>query len=226
MTKTLILNGDAEGFPIILQLLISGDDVNGISKNVTYGTQMNVSGHYINNTLKLSGQADGLTYTINLKEERDGIFDGIFSSSNGNRLKAKFYTGTPGVGKRTESFNWNGIYSTVKDAGNTYGGTPIIFGITFTLRAINESKYEGTMEISGFQTYFDKAKIEGTVYGNRIRIYYVSSRGDETDEWSVVCDRGTLLLSMVYSNGEIDAEWFAPLCESEVVDQDTPVIKE
>ena len=123
-------------------------------------------------------------------------------------------------------FDWSGNYSAVKDAGNTYGGTPIIFEVRFTLKAVNDGKYEGTMEISGYQTYFAKARIEGNVYGNRIRIYYVSSRGDETDEWSSVCDRNTPLLSMVFSNGRINSEWFIALCESEIVNQDTPIKKE
>ena len=127
---------------------------------------------------------------------------------------------------RQESFDWTGNYVAVKDAGNTYGGTPIFFEVSFNLKATNDGKYKGTMEISGYQTYFGKARIEGNVYGNRIRINYVSSRGDETDEWSSICDGSTPLLSMVYSNGRIDAEWFAVLCETEVVNQDTPVKKQ
>ena len=127
--------------------------------------------------------------------------------------------------KKQETYNWSGSYSAVKDAGGTYGGTPIIFETTFTLKRVNNEKYTGTIEISGYQTYYGTAKIEGYVNGNRIRVNFVSSNDDGINKWSDICQRGTPLFSLSVTNGTIDSQWYAVLCETEVVDQGTPVTK-
>lgn len=82
------------------------------------------------------------------------------------------------------------------------------------------------MEINGYQTYYAPAKIKGHVNGNRIRIYFVSSHDDGLNKWSDICNGDTPLLSLSITNGTIESEWYATLCESEVVDQSTPVIKQ
>lgn len=124
------------------------------------------------------------------------------------------------------TFDWSGNYFAEKDAGGTYGGTPIIFQTEFSLKRINDTQYEGTMEIAGYQTLYAPAKIKGFVNGNRIRIYFVSSRDDGINKWSDICNGDTPLLSLSITNGTIESEWYATLCESEVVDQSTPVIKQ
>ena len=128
------------------------------------------------------------------------------------------------IQKEKKEFDWSGDYLAEKDAGNTYGGTPIIFQTNFSLRRINDTQYEGTMEIGGYQTYYAPAQIKGYVNGNRIRIYFISCQDDDFNRWS--CKSDTPLLSLVFTNGTIESEWFATLCEDEVVDQDTPVIKQ
>ena len=84
----ITLNGDAGGFPILLQLQISGEDVNGYYKNVNYGTKMSVSGTYKNSSMELSGNADGMAYYFTLNEKANGDFVGTFRSSNGRSLNA------------------------------------------------------------------------------------------------------------------------------------------
>ena len=123
-------------------------------------------------------------------------------------------------------FNWSGNYLAEKDAGGTYGGTPIFFQTEFSLKRINDVLYEGTMEINGYQTNYAPAKIKGYVNGNRIRIYFVSSNDDGLNKWVDICNSDTPLLSLAITNGSIESEWYATLCESEVVDQSTPVIKQ
>ncbi len=122
--------------------------------------------------------------------------------------------------------NWSGIYLAEKDAGGTYGGTPIFFQTEFSLKRINDNQYEGTMEINGYQTNYAPAKIKGFVNGNRIRIYFVSSNDDGLNKWGDICSSDTPLLSLSITNGSIESEWYATLCEHEVVDQSTPVIKQ
>ena len=87
------------------------------------------------------------------------------------------------------------------------------------------------MEIEGYQSFFEIARIEGIVSDNRIRIFYKSSEGGGFesigDEWKAIgCDGTTLLLSLVNDNGKIVSQWFPPLREAEVVSIDTPVTKE
>lgn len=123
-------------------------------------------------------------------------------------------------------FNWSGNYLAEKDAGGTYGGTPIFFQTEFSLKRINDVLYEGIMEINGYQTNYAPAKIKGYVNGNRIRIYFVSSNDDGLNKWGDICNSDTPLLSLAITNGSIESEWYATLCESEVVDQSTPVIKQ
>lgn len=123
-------------------------------------------------------------------------------------------------------FDWSGSYLAEKDAGGTYGGTPIFFQTEFSLKRTNANLYEGTMEINGYQTYYAPAKIKGLVNGDRIRIYFVSSHDDGFNKWSDICNGETPLLSLSISSGTIESEWYAALCENEIVDQSTPVKKQ
>lgn len=125
-----------------------------------------------------------------------------------------------------KTYDWSGSYTAVKDAGSTYGGTPIIFETSFTLKKVRDDYYVGTMEINGYQTMYDVAKIEGNVYNNKIRIFFKSSNDEGLNKWSDICTTNNVpLLTLEYSKGKIDADWFATLCEVEVVDQTTPVTK-
>lgn len=125
-----------------------------------------------------------------------------------------------------EKYDWSGHYTAIKDAGSTYGGTPVFFKISFFLKKVKEDYYVGTMEIDGYQTMYDVAKIEGSSYGNRIRIFFKSSNDEGINKWSDICTSNNApLLTLTHSNGQIDAEWYATLCEADVVEQTTPVTK-
>ena len=128
-------------------------------------------------------------------------------------------------------YDWSGNYSAYRDLGNTNGGFPYYYRTTFSLKKITRDKYTGTMEIEGYQSFFETARIEGIVSDNRIRIFYKSSEGERYegfgDQWKTIgCDGTTLLLSLVNDNGKIVSQWFPPLREAEVVSIDTPVTKE
>ncbi|MBQ9229885.1 MAG: serine/threonine protein kinase [Prevotella sp.] len=127
---------------------------------------------------------------------------------------------------KPEKYDWSGNYSAIKDAGSTYGGTPIYFETTFVLKKDRDDYYIGTMEINGYQTMYDVAKIEGYVYNNKIRIFFKSSNDEGMNKWSDICTTNNApLLTLTKANGQIEAEWFATLCEAEVVDQTTSVTK-
>ena len=134
------------------------------------------------------------------------------------------------VAKEAE-YDWSGNYSAFRGLGNTNGGFTYYYETRFSLKKISKDKYTGTMEIEGYQSFFEIARIEGIVSDNRIRIFYKSSEGGGFeslgDEWKAIgCDGTTLLLSLVNDNGKIVSQWFPPLREAEVVSIDTPVTKE
>lgn len=91
-SKKITLKGDAQGFPIMLQLTIDDDNVTGTYKNIQYGTQMKINGTYVKGmSMRLSGFADGTEYIFLLSEIGNGIFSGTFSSKNGKALKVKLF---------------------------------------------------------------------------------------------------------------------------------------
>ena len=82
----LVLNGDADGYPLRLELNIDGEQVSGTYTNLTSGTTMNVSGTMAGGAIRLTGRADNTTYTFRIMPEGH-LYVGTFSSAAGTTLE-------------------------------------------------------------------------------------------------------------------------------------------
>ncbi len=84
--RQLVLNGDADGYPLKLTLSIDGEQVSGTYNNLTSGTTMTVSGTMADDVIRLTGRADNTTYTFRIKPEGH-LYIGTFSSASGTTLE-------------------------------------------------------------------------------------------------------------------------------------------
>jgi len=124
-------------------------------------------------------------------------------------------------------YNWEGSYEAMRDLGNSYGGFPITINVDINLkRSADRNKYNGTIDIGGYQMSYATAQIEGYVNDNKIRIYFTKCDNDNgTSKWSDFCEPGRALCCLTNNNGKIDAEWFSALCGEGVVEQTTKIKK-
>ena len=124
-------------------------------------------------------------------------------------------------------YNWEGSYEAMRDLGNSYGGFPITINVDINLkRSADRNKYNGTIDIGGYQMSYATAQIEGYVNDNKIRIYFTKCNNDNgTSKWSDFCEPGRALCCLTNNNGKIDAEWFSALCGEGVVEQTTKIKK-
>ena len=224
----IILNGDAAGYPISITLDVNNGQASGIYKNIKYGTSMYVSGTLDNQSLKLTGYEDGKVYRFFLFKNTNDSFIGTFGAENGKQLTTKMHIETNEKNdEETNSYDWSGDYIARRDLGNTAGGTPIMLNTYIHLTRLNNKKYNGTIEIGGYQTFSAPAKIEGYVSENKIRLYYVSCNNDNGNvQWKEICQKDTPLLCMELLSGKIDVQWFLAMCDAGLVEQDTPITKE
>ena len=155
-------------------------------------------------------------------------FIGTFGAENGKQLTTKMHIETNEKNdEETNSYDWSGDYIARRDLGNTAGGTPIMLNTYIHLTRLNNKKYNGTIEIGGYQTFSAPAKIEGYVSENKIRLYYVSCNNDNGNvQWKEICQKDTPLLCMELLSGKIDVQWFLAMCDAGLVEQDTPIKKE
>lgn len=124
-------------------------------------------------------------------------------------------------------YNWEGSYEAMRDLGNSYGGFPITINVDINLkRSADRNKYNGTIDIGGYQMSYATAQIEGYVNDNKIRIYFTKCDNDNgTSKWRDFCEPGRALCCLTNNNGKIDAEWFSALCGEGVVEQTTKIKK-
>ena len=84
--EKLSLVGDADGFPLTLDLIIDNGNVTGSYKNVKYGTTMTVTGTLVDNVFNLNGEADNTTYTFRIVAEGEK-YTGTFGRVSGKKMK-------------------------------------------------------------------------------------------------------------------------------------------
>lgn len=82
----LSLAGDADGFPLKLDLNIDNGNVIGIYKNVNYGTTMTVSGTKVDDMIYLRGVADNTNYIFKINTEGEN-YTGTFGKVGGKRMQ-------------------------------------------------------------------------------------------------------------------------------------------
>lgn len=89
--KKLSLVGDADGYPLILDLTINNSNVTGTYKNVKYGTTMTVTGTLVDNVFNLNGEADNTNYTFQIVAEGEN-YTGTFGRVGGKKMKLHLKT--------------------------------------------------------------------------------------------------------------------------------------
>ena len=83
--KELSLIGDADGFPLKLDLRVVNGVVTGVYKNVTYGTTMKVSGTMDGDVIYLEGTTDNKNYIFQITHEGEN-YTGTFGRVGGKKM--------------------------------------------------------------------------------------------------------------------------------------------
>lgn len=89
--KELSLVGDADGFPLALDLTINNGNVTGLYKNINYGTTMTVRGTMVDNVIYLEGTADHTNYEFQIIAEGEN-YTGTFGRVGGKKMKLHLKT--------------------------------------------------------------------------------------------------------------------------------------
>lgn len=89
--KELSLIGDADGFPLALDLTINKGNVTGLYKNINYGTTMTVRGTMVDNVIYLEGTADHTNYEFQIIAEGEN-YTGTFGRVGGKKMKLHLKT--------------------------------------------------------------------------------------------------------------------------------------
>ena len=84
--KELSLVGNADGFPLTLDLTINNGNVTGLYKNINYGTTMKVTGTLVDNVFSLNGEADNTNYTFQIVAKGEK-YTGTFGRVGGKKMK-------------------------------------------------------------------------------------------------------------------------------------------
>ena len=84
--RSFTLTGDADGYPLTLNLTIDNQQVSGTYKDETAGTTLNVSGQMGNDVIMLTGRSANKTYTFRIVPE-GRIYTGTFSQTGGRTLE-------------------------------------------------------------------------------------------------------------------------------------------
>ena len=84
--KELSLVGDADGFPLALDLTINKGNVTGLYKNINYGTTMTVRGTMVDNVIILEGAVDHTNYEFQIIAEGEN-YTGTFGRVGGKIMK-------------------------------------------------------------------------------------------------------------------------------------------
>lgn len=84
--RELSLVGDADGFPLTLDLIINNNGiVTGTYKNIKYSTTMTVAGTLVDNVFNLNGEADNTNYTFQIVAEGEN-YTGTFGRVGGKKM--------------------------------------------------------------------------------------------------------------------------------------------